>query len=87
MADTETVIEQQDRAAAGKAPAKVMEARVPMPLGGMFSRSLDGWALDPNWLGQIALNDDRVLQLEGYAPDLRLFDNLLDDDVAMSAFQ
>lgn len=87
MADQENMADQQGRAAAGKPPAKVMEARVPMPLGGMFSRSLDGWAIDKNWLDQIALNDDRVLLLEGYAPDLKLFDTLLDDDVAYSAFQ
>lgn len=85
--EQETTEQLQDRADAGKAPAKVMDQRVPAPLGGMFSRSLDGWAVDKRWLDQIALNDDRVLQLEGYAPDLKLFDTLLDDDVAFSTFQ
>lgn len=61
--------------------------RQPQPLGGVWTRSMDGWGIDSRWLDSIALNPDTVLTLEGYAPDLQLFDNLLDDDVAFSTFQ
>jgi len=54
-------------------------------LGSMFSRAYDGFAVGSAWLDQIALNDDSVLKREGRI-DLELFDALLDDDVAKTAF-
>lgn len=87
MAAPDNVAKAQAMAAAGAKPPKVLEARIPMPLGGLFTRSLDGWSVDRRWLDDIALNADRALMEEGGGPDLQLFDRLLDDDVAMSAFQ
>jgi phage gp29-like protein len=54
-------------------------------LGTMFSRSYDGATLGQAWLAQIAQNDDTILKREGIA-DLRLYDALLDDDTAKTAF-
>lgn len=82
-----TVAEEQALADAKGAPPKENRNPVPQPLGGMFSRSLDGWAIGPEWLDQLALNDDKILSLEGYSPDLEVFDALLDDPVAFSTFQ
>lgn len=90
MATPDDLEQQQQLADAGAPPPKegaLENGRAPQPMGGMFTRSMDGWALSPDWLNQIAINDDRMLALEGYAPDLKLFDSLLDDDVAMSTFQ
>lgn len=57
------------------------------PLGqNMFTRAYDGFAIGAAWLEQLAANDDSILKREG-VQDLRLFDALLDDDVAFTAFQ
>jgi hypothetical protein len=53
--------------------------------GTMFSRAYDGFAAGASWLGQLALMNDSVLQREG-TRDLKLFNALLDDDVAATAF-
>jgi phage gp29-like protein len=53
--------------------------------GNMFSRSYDGFSIGAAWLEQIAENADTILKREGIQ-DLKLFDALLDDDVAYSAF-
>lgn len=91
MAQPDDLKAQQEVALAGKGPEPVGDldgnGRQPQPLGGVWTRSLDGWGIDPRWLESIALNPDKVLTLEGYAPDLDLFDNLLDDDVSFSTFQ
>lgn len=89
MPNVDDLAEAQELAQSGGAPEKstdIVEAAKP-PLGGVWSRSLDGWAVDPRWLDQIAVNTDKVLAEEGYSPDLQLYDGLLDDDIAMSAFQ
>jgi phage gp29-like protein len=51
----------------------------------MFSRAYDGFAVGEEWLRQLAVNPDSILQREG-VQDLKLFDALLDDDVAKTAF-
>lgn len=89
MPNVDDLAEQLALAERGGAPEKstdIVEAAKP-PLGGVFTRSMDGWAMDPRWLDQIAVNSDKVLAEEGYSPDLALYDGLLDDDIAMSAFQ
>lgn len=53
---------------------------------GIYTRAYGGFSVDPRWLGQLALNDDTILQREGLH-DLKLYDALLDDDVCYSAFQ
>lgn len=91
MAQPDDLIHQQDIALSGKGPEPVGDldgsGRQPQPLGGLWTRSLDGWGVDRRWLESIALNPDKVLSLEGYSPDLQLFDNLLDDDTVFSTFQ
>lgn len=73
---------------AGGPPEKAdTSAQLPAPVGGQFTRAYDGWSIDKNWLAQIARNTDKVLTVEGYLPDLELYDSLLDDDVTFSAFQ
>ncbi len=57
------------------------------PKGGLFTRSMDAWSVGDAWLDQLAVNDDKVLTLEAQSVDLELYDSLLDDDIAMSAFQ
>lgn len=54
-------------------------------LGTMFTRAYDGFAIGAEWLKQLAVNDDSVLRREG-VQDMKLFDALLDDDVAKTAF-
>lgn len=56
------------------------------PVQGQISRAYGGFSVDWRWMEQLALNDDTILQREG-GHDLKLYDSLLDDDVAASAFQ
>jgi hypothetical protein len=58
----------------------------PAPLAGMISRPTDVLALGGPYMKMLAINEDTVLKQEG-EQSLRLFDALLDDDVAMSTFQ
>lgn len=51
----------------------------------MFSRAYDGFGVGAAWLTQLAVNDDSVLRREGRI-DLELFDALLDDNTAKTAF-
>lgn len=55
------------------------------PPANMFSRAYDGFAVGATWLQQLAVNDDSILKREGIQ-DLKLFDALLDDDVAFATF-
>lgn len=90
MPTPDNLQEQQELAQTDAPPPRESandDAKLKRALGGVWTRSLDGFGIDPNWLNQIAQNEDRVLTQEGYSPDLKLFDNLLDDDVAMSTFQ
>jgi hypothetical protein len=52
----------------------------------VYSRSFEGFRVDPRWLQQLALNDDSVLMREGQH-DLKLYDAILDDPTCASAFQ
>lgn len=52
----------------------------------IFSRSGETFLVPGSYLNTIATNDDSVLAREGNQ-DLKLYDNLLDDDVAFSCFQ
>lgn len=61
------------------------EAAKPEP-GAVYSRAFGGFSIDGRWLQQLALNDDTILQREG-GHDLKLYEAVLDDDVAASAFQ
>ena len=56
------------------------------PEEGVWTRAYGGFSIDPKWLSQLALNDDTILQKEG-GHDLKLYEAVLDDDVAASAFQ
>lgn len=59
----------------------------PADESGMFTRPPDTMlSLAGPYLKGLAVNDDSILTREG-AQDLRLFDRLLDDDVAMSCMQ
>lgn len=88
MASPDDLAGQQALAQSGGTPERAGDI-VPATkaLGGVWTRSLDGWGVDKRWLQQIAVNEDKVLGLEGYSPDLQLYDGLLDDDIAMSALQ
>ncbi len=68
----------------GRALARIASDK--RPTGGTFSRSFDGFSIGPQWLDWLAINDDKILQLEG-GGDLAIYDRLLDDDVAFSTFQ
>lgn len=91
MGQPEDLTRQQEIALAGKPPEREGDldgnGRQPKPLGGVWTRSLDGWGVDKRWMETIAMNPDKVLSLQGYTADLSLFDNLLDDDVVFSTFQ
>jgi hypothetical protein len=54
--------------------------------GAIVSRAYGGFSVDPRWLNQLALLDDKILQKEG-SHNLELYDAILDDDVCQSAFQ
>lgn len=54
--------------------------------GDVFSRSGETFIVPDQYDKQLALNTDTILRTEG-AQDLRLYENLLDDDVAFSTFQ
>jgi phage gp29-like protein len=56
------------------------------PASGTYSRAYGGFSISPQWLQQLALNDDTILKREGQH-DLALYDAVLDDDVSASAFQ
>lgn len=56
------------------------------PVQKTYTRAFGGFSIDARWLSQLALNDDSILQREGQH-DLKLYDAVLDDDVAASAFQ
>lgn len=68
------------------ATASPEDANAPVQVGTTYSRAYGGWSIDPRWLNQLALNDDTILQREG-GHDLKLYEALLDDDIAASAFQ
>lgn len=51
-----------------------------------YSRVPGGLFVDPAWLNQLAINDDKVLTREGQH-DLKLYDAILDDPTCASAFQ
>lgn len=88
MASPDDLAEQQALAQRGGEPERSTDITpATKALGGVWTRSLDGWGVDERWLKQIAVNEDKVLGLEGYSPDLQLYDGLLDDDIAMSALQ
>lgn len=57
----------------------------PPEAGVLVSRSGESWAVPVSWLGSLIENPDPVLWKSGNG--LKLFDELLDDDVAMSNFQ
>lgn len=61
------------------------DTAAPPPPENMFTRAYDGFAVGAAWLQQLAVNDDSVLKREG-VQDMRLFDALLDDDVAYATF-
>jgi hypothetical protein len=65
--------------------ASPTDGTAPDTSGGMFTRAYDGFALGAAWLSQLAVNEDSTLQREGQR-DLKLFNALLDDDVAETAF-
>lgn len=56
-------------------------------LEGIATRPYDAWDVDPRWMGQIALNPDKVLRAEGGLGDMTVFQGLLDDTTAFSAFE
>lgn len=88
MASPDDLAQQQALAQRGGEPERSTDITpATKALGGVWTRSLDGWGVDERWLKQIAVNEDKVLGLEGYSPDLQLYDGLLDDDIAMSALQ
>lgn len=60
------------------------ESAAPNP--NLITRSLDAFGASRWWLEQIAQNDDPVLRKAGYV-DTKVYDQLLDDDIAFSAFQ
>jgi phage gp29-like protein len=66
--------------------ASPTEDTAPVPTG-VYSRSPSSFSIDPRWLNQLALNSDRILTEEGGAENLKLYEALLDDDVAASSFQ
>lgn len=62
------------------------ESETAEPKQALVSRSLDAFGTSRWWLDQIAPNDDPVLRKAGHV-DVKLWDALLDDDMAFSAFQ
>lgn len=54
--------------------------------GQVYSRDPSGFFIDRRWLQQLALNDDKILTREGQH-DLKLYNAILDDPTAASAFQ
>lgn len=72
-------------------PAPIRKASPEMPnaapAANMFSRAWDGFAIGPEWLSWLAINNDSVLKREGGSHDLALYDALLDDDMTFSTFQ
>jgi hypothetical protein len=63
-----------------------VEEGAPAKTGQVYSRAYGGFSIDPQWLSQLALNQDTVLQKDG-GGDLKLFDAILDDPTCASAFQ
>lgn len=61
------------------APPKTGEKEV-------YSRAYGGMTLDPRWLQQLALIDDKILFREG-SQNLELWDAILDDPTCKAAFQ
>lgn len=55
-------------------------------IGKVYSRSGESFAVPGQYMNRLAQNEDKILIREG-AQDLRLYDDLLDDDVAFSCFQ
>lgn len=64
----------------------VEEAATPDVEKQPYSRAFGGFSIDPRWLQQLALNDDRILVREG-AQDLKLWEAVLDDPTCQAAFQ
>lgn len=62
------------------------ESESASPNPNLITRSLDAFGATRWWLEQIAQNDDPVLRKAGYV-DTKVYDQLLDDDIAFSAFQ
>lgn len=58
----------------------------PAELQAVYSRSGETFIIPGAYLNTIAQNSDSILVKEG-AQDLKLYDNILDDDVAFSCFQ
>jgi hypothetical protein len=58
----------------------------PAEQGAVYSRSGESFSIPDAWLKQLAVNDDTILAREGNR-DLKLYEALLDDDVAFSCFQ
>lgn len=56
------------------------------PLAGLISKSAEGYWLPAAWMDAIADNDDEILA-RGGGEGLKLFDALLDDDIAFTAMQ
>ena len=81
-------VPQAQPAPEGMEPARspTPEDEAAQPEQGIWTRAYGGFSIDPRWLNQLALNDDSVLTKEGQH-DLKLFEAVLDDDVAASAFQ
>lgn len=67
--------------------ASPTEPGAPAEVAMVYSRSPSGFSIDPRWLSQLALNDDRILTENGGLDNLKLYDALLDDDMCASAFQ
>lgn len=68
--------------------ASPAEEGAPPPVGKRaYTRAYGGFSIDPRWLEQLALNDDKVLKREGSAQDLRIYEAVLDDPACASAFQ
>lgn len=88
MATPDDLAKENALARSGAAPQTAAEADAIKPaMGGLWTIPYNSWSVDPRFLNQIRLNDDKILALEGYAPDLTLYDGLLDDDKAFSTFQ
>lgn len=67
--------------------ASPADAAAPPPVReNMFTRAYDGFSIGAEWLDALATNADTVLKREGDR-DLKLYDALLDDDVAFATFQ
>lgn len=65
--------------------ASPSDPNAPVPVG-TYSRAFGGFSIDARWLSQLALIDDKILNREG-GGNLELYDAILDDDIAASAFQ